>query len=253
MRVSVTEMAVWQECPLKWWYKYHERARSEIPEQTGPMLSGAAIHAGLETALLGDKSSEAAWLGAQHFFGDNEEGLAKFGPGVKRALMAAPKWLWEVKVPQVELKLEETWGRDKHVVVGKPDLWWVDGTGAHIVEFKSTSDEPSRKLMDYQPLGNPQPLRYAVLVEKYLKGTMPMYVRHLIFSTQGKMFEGAEAPVSRKVLEREETEMREILGKMMGPPIWHRSWQCGRCAYREVDEVRVTGGDWESMLTKEGE
>ena len=231
-------MAVWQECEMKWWYRYKLRMPLVA---TGPMVSGGAIHAGLEGALLGKKTVADAWRVAGNYLG--EENIEKYGPGAKRALEATPSWLWEVEVPQVELKLEVQLGG--HVVVGKPDLWWVDKDGAFVVEFKSTSDDPSRKLEDYQPLGNPQPLRYAVLVDKYLEGKLPVYVMHLILSTRGKVCEGAWYPVSRSVLEREEKEMVEIVGRMERAPLWHRSWACGRCEFKEIDEVRVTGGEWE--------
>ena len=250
-RVSITEMGVWQRCHLQWHYQYRLRLKSKTAVLNPYMLSGSAVHFGIEAGLLlGPQAAEDAavtYLKAE--VGDKGERYVK---GVSHALKGIPEWAWRVASPQSEMKLTIEVGQV--TIVGKPDLWWVDDDGLHVVEFKSTSKNPSEKLREYERW-NQQPWRYAVLLRAFLPGLRDIQtgVKHVVLSTNEESVEGEEIPCTPARLRLVEETMVQLAQEVGIEPIVgvFEPFICEGCNFADLDEVLLTGGDWRDKIARE--
>lgn len=237
-RVSVTELEVWQQCRLKWEYKYRRKLRPRPSATPSPLISGSAVHFGVEAGLAGQDAAASALVALRRY---GEETAAKYERGVLTALGGVPEWVWGVKLPQTEMKLEVVYGEEV-TVVGKPDLWYLDDEGIHVVEFKTSGTDERARLERYETW-NPQPLRYLALLSRVLPLSYPTYSRHILLSTRGRHAVGEEELVSKERLVEVEREMVEIaceVGMLPLSPHW-LGGGCDWCEFRSVDEVRFKG------------
>lgn len=243
-RVSVTELQTWLECQLKWEYKHRERLRHIKPSQ--PMLTGQAVHFGVEAGLaLGKAQAVESALVYLRKSGQEE----KSGKQVVKALEGIPEWVWEIPLPQSETKLEVQF--EKVVVVGKPDLWYVDGDGIKVVEFKSSGSKELERLERYERW-NTQPLWYLALLKASLNHDLPCYSQHILLSTRGKHVVGRERFVSDEAVRRAGHQMVAISERVGVDEILpHESGSCDFCEFHEICEMRLTGGDFRSKIEQE--
>ena len=135
--VSISEILAWRSCRRKWYYAYDRRLE---PLDRSPFLaSGTVVHGAIGAVLSGVESRDDILDIAQTILETElvDEGkVAKYLPGVVRALGKVPSWLWE-KEWTVEQLLEQDY--DGVTVRGKPDMYAV-GDVIDIVEVKTGQD-----------------------------------------------------------------------------------------------------------------
>lgn len=244
--ISITELEDWQQCSLLHHFKYGLRLRPPTDEINYIMLSGRAIHFGVESAIL--RGRDTAVDAATTFLAQYGDVGERFINGVQTALAGIPDWVFEVPTPQVEAPIEVEY--QDVIVRGRPDLWWYDGDSIHIVDFKSTSKDEVDKLARYQ-MWNMQPRRYGVLVRDSLNRPFPVYTRHIMLSTRGKHIEGRPLLLTEPLLVKVQREMQIIAWQIAvqgteAPP--HYGSHCGFCDYNTICEVQLTGGNIDDII-----
>lgn len=271
MKISITEIEDWQTCRMKWYYKYVMKLRPQPNDAMGPQVSGMAIHKGIEVALLTAKPAQrpsAAVAAAKTFLASYGEDIAgRFGRGVETALGGVI--LWNLDLPQSEARYEVSYG--DFSVVGRPDVWWYDGVGIHVVDFKSTSKDEDDRLYKLQTW-NMQPRYYAVLVADWLAqqphdpavsyDKIPIYTNHHVLSTRGHHAYGVEQPVhqhlgSLRMALRErawQVAQDKERAQHIPPNFWGDASvgvHCAWCDFAAIDEMHLTGGDVEDIIRSE--
>jgi hypothetical protein len=264
MRVTVSELEQWVECPLKWYYSHVRRLRAKPdPEAFNPGASGTAIHKGVEAGLLrapGTQPRRVAMDAIQTYL--EVSGGGRYLRGAEAAISGVPDELWNREAPQAEdqLEVEYPLGEEKLLVVGRPDLWYRDGDSLVIVDFKSTAKDEHDRLLTYQTW-NMQVRYYAVMLHDTLARGMPVYTRHVVLSTRGKHAVGAPYLVSPGMLNETRDRMLELALAISNRPtdeglvrIAHYSRACPIiCDYAPIDEIRLTGGNVESIIEEQYE
>lgn len=250
-RVSITEMDTWQRCGRLWQYEYDMKLRKGV--KSSPLSIGQAVHFGIEVGLVGGRDGvmDAALTCLRSGGGVEDIDERK----VRKMVGTIPTWVWEISLPQVEMRLEVEYSlRNGETVkiVGKPDLWWMDD-GLHVVEFKTTSKtDVDRELREYERW-NPQPLRYVLLLKRSVPSVEVMMkgVRHVVLGANGKMAEGNEFQVGDRRLHDEESEMLNIAQQVGYSPTMSRTKMCEWCRFADLETVRLSGGDWQDKIERE--
>jgi hypothetical protein len=269
--ISVTELDDFQRCPLHWYYRTR-RGLKPIPEEVGgvnPMLSGSAIHFGLEAGLntegTADKKRLAGLQAAALYLETHGDESGRLKRGVEAALNAAPGYVWETENPVTEARtfLSYQEGDDLITLTGKPDVWSYDGNRILIEDYKSTSKDEWKKLEEYEAW-NMQPRYYGVLLskwltlEKNLEYVPPVFTRHVVLSTRGRTAVGQPKLLTQDVYDEAEKRMlwqaREVVqrGHQSTPSLWKDAKVnplCSWCEYAPIDLVALTGGDPESVIS----
>lgn len=245
MRISISDLDTWQECQLRYHYS---RLWKPVSDDRN-MAIGAAVHRGIEVGIL--LGRERALEAAAAALGDTDS-LDALNQ-VQTALNGVPQEYWGKRAPQAELKLEWRAAPDLELV-GVPDLWYVDGDGIHVVEFKTTASDETSRLATYERW-SPQVERYGVLIRHVVAGVsgLPIWGRFVVLSRRGKHAYGHEAALTAQRLEAAENEMLAIARQIINSPIELPTWSyaCERCPYATVDEVMRSGGDYSAVLEEQ--
>lgn len=195
--VSVTELLDLQRCRRLWYYQHHRRL--EPLGRPHLLASGSAVHAvvGWAANLLAEGYSrgEIEGWGAEvseivlreQFELDEyaDEKVAKFLPGVKRAVAKLPDWFWEdwKWQSEVDLATEVVSKQGKVVEVrGRADLVGTRHAGGEImlVEVKTTDHDP----LDYL-LWNPQHRFYATMLQMEQSDELVLFKYLCLPTSQG--------------------------------------------------------------------
>ena len=262
-RLRVTEIEDFLTCRWLWDYKWNQGLR--LPDddmRAGPMITGRAVHHGLEAAvLLGGGQAAALRYAAEYL--TQYEGSAKFQRGVETCIRGLDPALYELVAPQAEQEL--TWpipGID-YDLVGRPDLWYIDETsGIYIIDYKTTSKEEEEKGRGYQIWSQQTPL-YGLLVVEYLATldqSLPIYLQHIILSTRGNHYMTRPLLFSSRECETQKALVTTLAAEVerchQDPTLLYPTrnfFQCHRCDFATVDQVRLTGRDYESIIEEEYE
>lgn len=238
-RVSVTEIDTYNKCPRLWRYKFKDGLRTKELNQA--MVSGTAIHAGVEALSLGRDGVTAALDTLAELAGERGE---RFKRGVLTALDGLPDWVAKVKSPVTEDKLEVVYG--SITVVGRPDIWFQEGDTIEIWDYKSTSKDEDRRLSQYDQW-NDQPRFYGVLLHDHLisQGINPppiIYTGHIILSTRGKHAVGTPTILAGKLLDDTRERMLDLAAAVGEHETMHMSaFNCGMCDFSKLCEGALTG------------
>lgn len=258
MTVWVTELDTWQECKYKHQLDRVERLEPvPVPDAPpSPMLSGKAIHFGIEAGLLASATKEdgfvidrqAAAIHAAHLYLD-ESGGERFKKGAEAAIRGVPQEIWDAALPQSETRLSVTYG--DVTIVGRPDHWVYAPDAITVTDWKSTSKDESDRLERYE-LFNTQLKFYAVLLADHLRAeghdTPPLYTRHLVLSTRGKHAYGSPKLLSREVETWARMRMLEVAYEIVEdrPVGFGYAWPdtgCGWCDFNPICIGHLTGAD----------
>lgn len=255
--ISVSELLTWQKCRKQWYYRYDQRLAPIKEGRSWQMASGTAVHYVVETWCrdfpgaipdIGDMKLRVAECLREEFKDaeDVNKLLAKYGPGVMRALLKIPAWLWEadwfvekdvtgqfpLTKPSIELR-------------GRTDLVYINGDVVELVDAKTTAVSPT----DYM-LWDSQIRYYATMLQQKWPDKLVQY-RYLCLPTQGEK-PAAQAPpwvFTRKQMAATEAEI-VALGTEMDTdkrePRYSRS--CAWCAFKDICMMTVTGGDEGSVI-----
>ena len=254
MRVSVTEIEAFQLCEKKHSYQYGLRLQANAPEATSIALRiGRTVAESIEVGL-GLGAGTDAKRKALDYVGTQIEDDKDLG----KALICVekmPDFIWDIKLPISEDKLEVPYWDD--VVVGIPDLWWVEydedkiPLAVHVEEFKTgyqSGSKASERLVAYEKWGI-QASRYAVLLrDKYpWLHDIPMYRRHILLSYagRGKAYVGRDILVSEATLDQTRMEMLSLVDRIaaLEVPTHHFGRLCDWCQYAPICWTYLTGGD----------
>lgn len=148
MKLSITKISTYLDCPRKFWYTYDMRILT--PKNEG-FYFGSAIHEGLEAYYLGKDPMQGvknALFGAKRNISEEaKEGidLAKLKMEAKRIFSIYPqqapylKPLFIEHIFKVQLVNPETQEKLPAMFVGKMDLITADGK---VVDHKTASNSP---------------------------------------------------------------------------------------------------------------
>ena len=195
VKVSPSELATWNDCQRKWHYRYDARIEPIDQSRPAPMASGQAVHFVVETICRDFPNEiptqEDMKLRArdclEHEFENNyepEKQVAKYLPGVLRALNKIPNWVWESRW-FVERDISGTF--DEVELHGRPDMFrLVDGLASgyevdrvELIDVKTTQTEP----LDFL-LWSPQLRYYAAVLQQQYPDRVISY-KYLCLPTQG--------------------------------------------------------------------
>jgi hypothetical protein len=241
-RISVTELDLYQNCPMSHHLKYNEGLKLKPDFEEPPSSArrtGIAIADSLERGLL---------------LGSRKEALeqAESNDGAVYAIRKVPEWIWNVNRPVAEDKLEVVYHSAQTVqMVGKPDLWYLEQEGdlplgVHIVEFKSGADtgyRAQKKLERYENWGI-QATRYAVLLHDAYDwlADIPFYRQHIFLSTKGNPIEGACIHVSEFHMDNARREMLQLCDTLINrAPERHYGPLCDYCDFAPISRGYLTG------------
>lgn len=263
MRISITELDTFQQCQQRHYYRHHQNL---VLADTGEEP---------EYRVVGQIVARAIELGAMLNAGEKDlrelldsEYPEELVDRAWRAIGVVPEWVWQIKNPMAEDKLEVDYRLEaecvvgpgclvcRATIVGKPDLWYSKpDMGVVVVEFKSSADPISKgkqKLENYEKWGI-QASRYAVLLRDsydWMAGE-PIYRQHVFVSTRGYLLEGKELLVHN--LDEVREEMLMLAGRMAEErePVHTFGPLCNWCEYSRICQGWVTGQDTKSIM--EGE
>jgi hypothetical protein len=269
-RVSISALNDYNECHLRYHYKYERHLRRKTEARTGIDFgaSGSAAHFGFEARLAGKtaaESEDAALMNLHVRIG--EMAAAKFEKGVISAMRAMPSDILEHSLSQSEQKIEQVYSIDPPVhsydrytpydlmVVGKPDLWYIDDEGViNVWDFKTTGKDPKVVCEDLD-LWSPQLRNYGVLILDWLRDQgdareRPVFIGHCVVSTKGVV---ARTDPSRYMTKQFINDTRAIMlaqaalcGEDMTPA--EGPFNCKSCDMSNICEMRLTGGDIEGII-----
>jgi len=241
-RYTVTRLQSFLTCPAR----YHYSTELRIPSPaSGPMLSGTAIHAGLEAKYMGldQDAIVGRILGS---LGAN----TKFAQGAVKAVGSCTKPVTDQIIQEVSMELVLDVDGSQVRLTGKPDLIEVlggdtsDPWGILITEFKSTSKSPKKALEGYNL--SQQVWLYATMVEQHFQ--MPVYVQYWVLGTQGQ--EEAAGDLMLLTPARRETAISwasNVIRLMRtGARPMNPSGLCDWCPFQDLDWIRAQGGDWQA-------
>lgn len=252
--IRITELADYANDRRTWYYKWVLRLRAkDARRETAPLISGTAIHFGIEAALLRadpaidphSVSRAAAYLKLGAELG---EGGEKYKPGVDRALSGVPERLFDLPLPQTEMELRIPRPDLGVEFVGRPDVWFRTEDGVEIYEFKTSSSDEAVKHERYEKWS--MQARYlAVLLDWQfrLQGepTPPIYISYIMLSTRGKHVIGRLKLVTRaqldlyaEMLEGWAGEMRAaVLSGKLPLPTYSALMEWSE--YKAIEEARL--------------
>jgi hypothetical protein len=261
MNVWVTELSDYEECLQKWQYKWADRLRIAETQKVDERLTmGSSIHKGMEAGLLlgWDEASVAAQV-----YGEEHELSLEALDKVSLAISMVPLWLKQVANPQCELPLtintEPPYDKYNNTLSGKPDLWWVDDEGGHVVELKSTADHAKNRLRNLNDFDLQLP-RYASMLWKKAReegdllsawpGGMPIEYQYLVLSWRGQVAESGWKILGDAEATTCLAHMSQIVHNMtmFNYHTMHRSKMCTWCAYNPICETLLTGGDANDII-----
>jgi len=244
--VRITEFEDWGECPWKWDYKWQRRlTNNESSSQASiPQIIGSAIHFGMESGLT---DREAALEAARLYIQANHPQRLTDQLETKLSVVL-DNMPWDVLgllYPVTEQLLSVTYGDLE--VRGKPDLYGLlPDSQILVIDFKTTASKGyqwSNKLQVESTFNLQLPF-YAVLLSDYYH-TDVLY-QHIIVGTEKRGQAWVEEPkLIGPILEQIRKlliEKGESVGNTTAPS---EGWHCLYCPYHTIDEVRLTGGDWE--------
>ena len=254
--LSVSELLTWQKCRRQWGYRYAERLAPIKESRSWQLASGTAVHYMVETwcrdfpkqipGLMDMKLRVAECLRDEFKDADNVDGLlAKYGPGVMRALGKLPEWIWEADW-FVEKDVFGRFPAGSPVVEmrGRTDLVYISGDVVELVDVKTTAVSPT----DYM-LWDAQIRYYAAMLQQKWPDKLIQY-RYMCVPTTGEK-PASQAPpwlFTRRQQAATVSEIVELAGEMdtdkRGP---RYSRVCAWCPFKDICLVEVTGGDVESV------
>jgi len=261
--IWMTELKDFSDCPQKWASKWKRRLRDKTRKDAAmPLKLGTSIHAGLEHGMItGDwagVSNAALTKAFEQDIHDAEE-IEK----ISAAINKIPDWLKEVKNPHAEQELRLEINSPDHLLLtrpylaGKPDLWWIDDTGAHVLELKTTADHAKnrlRTLTDYDmQLRGYATLLYMIArvdpeyLQEWPRG-LPVNYQYLVLSWRGQVGESGWMELGPAQAEAIWDHMCQQVGAMtvlstIGMTPMNRGAMCKYCIYDPVCSTLLTGGD----------
>lgn len=268
-RVSVTELIDWQDCHRKWAFR-HDR-RLEPIERPANLATGTVVHETIGAMLKmidSGTSSDAAMAHGITFLAkrslqrefyasdDAEAKVAKYLPGVQRALEKCPPWLltpgWSIEdTLGISIRLMKGGGLASIELVGRPDLYRLsdDGSVVDLVEVKTTDNDP----LDYL-LWNPQHRYYAAMLQvKYPKAVVRF--RYLCLPTQGRFKDHTPWLLTAQALANSMAVLQARCWSWASSSPWtamlepNEAARCKWCDFKDVCASDITGGSMEAVLT----
>tara|TARA_Y100000310_G_scaffold327766_1_gene394637 strand:+ start:1460 stop:2248 length:789 start_codon:yes stop_codon:yes gene_type:complete len=254
--MSVSELLTWQKCRRQWGYRYAERLAPLVEKRSWQMASGTAVHYVVETwcrdfpgevpDLDSMKLRTAESLREDFATSDDPNKLlARFGPGVMRALLKIPEWLWKADW-FVERDLTGQFGNVE--LRGRTDLVYQEGNIVTLVDVKTTAVNP----IDYM-LWDSQNRYYAAMLQQAHPDKLIEY-RYFCVPTTGVKPVEQQPPwlFTRKQQAATVDEIVRLAGEMdenKREPRYSRV--CAWCPFKAICTILITGGDGESVKRDE--
>ena len=257
-RISVTELDEWQKCPHSFYLKGQGWRKRAAPPPD-PLAVGSMVGLAVEARLTLGKQHVAQALRTYQEKYDLVD-RSDLHEQVMTCLDVMPEWVWEIQGAVTEDHIEHRYathwtGDFPHIVevVGRPDIWYVDEWGIHIVELKTCNvaySGTARKLNDYAKYGA-QPSRYAVLIRDAYPELDQLAIdrRHVVVSRKG--FAAASLPfeLSDRAVDNARSDMLELARQAVtSAPVHSFGPLCGWCEFSPVCEGYVNGQDTVGIL-----
>lgn len=255
--VSPSELATWNDCQRKWHYRYDQRIEPIDQSRPAPMASGQAVHFVVET-ICRDFPNEIptqedmkirARDCLEHEFEHNyepEKQVAKYLPGVMRALNKIPEEIWK-KDWHVEIPLSGYFGDVE--LHGRPDMYrpyqYAGQKRLDIVDIKTTKTEP----LDFL-LWSPQLKYYAAILQKEYPPYAINY-RYICVPTQGDgpAPHSPAWPFTKAMFEatcKEIESMGRVFNRTKIAPRYSRA--CSFCEFSPICKNIITGADPQGII-----
>ena len=254
--VSPSELATWNDCQRKWHYRYDIRIEPIDQSRPAPMASGQAVHFVVET-ICRDFPNEVPTVQdmtlrardcLEHEFEHNyepEKQVAKYLPGVIRALNKIPESVWKSHW-FVERDISGTFGEVE--LHGRPDMYrLVDGEvdRLELIDVKTTKTEP----LDFL-LWSPQLRYYAAVLQKEYPNRVISY-KYLCLPTTGTgpPPHSPAWPFTKAMFEatcKEIAGMGRAFNRTKIAPRYSRA--CSFCEYSPICKNIITGADPQGLI-----
>jgi hypothetical protein len=267
--VSPSELSAWNDCQRKWHFRYDQRIEPIDQSRPPPLASGVAVHYVIETICrdfpMEVPTQEDIKLRARDClteeFANNyepEKQVAKFLPGVLRAINKMPKWVWESNW-FVERDISATFGQVE--IHGRPDMFrLVDGYDkvpqVQIVDVKTTQTDPLEFL-----LWSPQLRYYAAILQASYPDRVISF-QYLCLPTQGtgdppysplwpftqSMHKATKLEIASmsKMIKHSNTNMDVYKSLVTRMPRYTRA--CSFCDYNSICKNIITGADPKGII-----
>lgn len=259
---SVSELTTNRDCPRQHHFKYRERLRANHTGSGWQAASGTAVHYVLEQHCRNNMGQppQKADIEAlifeslnEDFKGDDKK-IDKFTPGVRRALIKVPDWVWTENW-YLEYDIQGYFGppdenSDPEVCLrGRPDVFRVSDDFVELVDFKTTQTDPLTFM-----LWTPQIRFYAAMLHQMYPDKLVKY-RYMCFPTQGTGSAPMSAswPFTLKAYAQAEREIvkyaSEITDEGFANPHYGRI--CDWCDFGNICKGIICGMDYESIIKEE--
>jgi len=251
---SPSELILADDCTLAHYYRYVEHLRPLTRKVGGPVLSGSAVAQVLETLLWEQRGTvispeevrATAAITLHALSGNDEVEVAKYLPGVLRALTRVPDWLvagnWHVEfdvqgvVEDDEIQVELHGRADQVLFIDDPveDLHTI-----RLVDVKTTDHNP----MEYV-LWTPQLRMYALCLSQMYPDRLVSY--QYVCVPTGKTSVGKTGPEVIFTPDMLAATYQEVLtyARTLDAPVKPRyARRCQWCTYKELCMTRIMGGN----------
>ena len=258
--MSVSELLTWQKCRRHWAYRYAERLAPLQEARSWQLASGTAVHYVVETLCrdfpgqvpaLGDLKLRAAECLQDEFAGAEQPDkmLAKYGPGVVRALLKVPQWVWQADwFVERDVAAVFPAGSPAIELRGRVDMVYAADGIVELVDLKTTATSPTEYM-----LWEPQIRYYAAMLQQRYPHMLVQY-RYLCLPTQGDK-PAPQAPAwafTQRQYAATVAEIVQLAGEVDAAARQPRySRACSWCAFKDICAVVVTGGD-DAAVKREG-
>ncbi len=189
MRISVTSLLSYDQCPRKW--AFNREGWGEKEEKWPGMLQGTVLHETVNAIAKGvkvdtdEKLNDLINVIAMDTFHDPNKSdqsimnnVKKFSPGVRRAIDKFPISWEEVRTWDSEVEVEAEIGG--HTLNGRIDLLKRDPHEVTLVDIKTSQVDEIEHL-----LWNSQNRYYALILNK-LDPTLPIWYEYWCLTTDSK-------------------------------------------------------------------
>lgn len=228
--VSHSQITTYQQCPLKFHYKYRTKMQGKKDEKAGPaLLNGIQVHAAIENFLL-DKPRPTLTKDQEALF---KAWLENCYPAIQEIELQ----------PEITLK-----GAYNGVpLLGRLDIFYISDGVAHVVDVKTGN---SLFFLHKKLWFSLQPDIYALLVhQNFPEVTEVVWEQHNVALNPETKVTEADITSRPVALTRERLQVLNYWLTQMGIDAAqpHEGWECSRCPYEDHCQGRLVVGGREKF------
>lgn len=225
--ISHSQITTYQQCALKYHYKYRIGIKGKRDEDVSPALTnGNKIHKAIELYIKGETTKTEIEKKL------NKEQKAMFTHWQRECMPSLP----EFAAIQSEIKLEQTWAG--WPLLGYLDMLWFEDNGrtAYICDIKTGNNLfylPDKAWFSLQPD------IYCILVHLTYPTVETVYWQQHNVSAEDANVTQREVQWTGNREQVLDTWLRRMDRDDALP---HESWECGRCPYADMCRGRIQSG-----------